>query len=98
VATGRGRWIKDIYDLVREHLGLAPNPAVKIVPVGSDDVREVVPDPSSAVETLGWTPKVDFRTMMQRMLEWFDAHGVTEIHSHLVHDRRDGQQVSHAAG
>jgi nucleoside-diphosphate-sugar epimerase len=98
VATGRGRSIKDIYDLVREHLGLAPNPAVKIVPVGSDDVREVVPDPSSAVEMLGWTPKVDFRTTMQRMLEWYDAHGVTEIHSHLAHDGRDGQQVSHAAG
>jgi UDP-glucose 4-epimerase len=98
VATGRGRSIKDIYDLVREHLGLAPDPAVKIVPVGSDDVRDMVPDPSSAVEKLGWTPKVDFRTTMQRMLEWYDAHGVTDIHSHLVHDSSNRQQVSHATG
>src|SRR5262249_46762610 len=98
VATGRGRSIKQIYDLVREHLGLAADPAVKIVPVGSDDLREVVPDPSSAVEKLGWNPKVDFRTTMQRMLEWYDAHGVTDIHSHLVHDSGDRQQVFHAAG
>ena len=46
VATGRGRSIKEIYDVVRKHLGLAPDPVVKIVPVGSDDVRELVPDPT----------------------------------------------------
>jgi UDP-glucose 4-epimerase len=96
VATGRGRSIKEIYDLVRNHLGFAPDPAVKIVPVGSDDVREIVPDPTSAMVKLGWKPKVDFRTTMQRVLEWYDAHGVNEIHSHLVH-RGSQRQVSHAA-
>jgi UDP-glucose 4-epimerase len=95
VATGRGRSIKEIYDLVRKHLGLAPDPAVKIVPVGSDDVREIVPDPTSAMEKLGWKPRVDFRTTMQRVLEWYDAHGVNEIHSHLVH-RGSRQVLSHA--
>ena len=99
VATGRGRAIKEIYDVVREHLGLAPDPVVKIVPVGGDDVREVVPDPTGALEKLGWAPKVDFRTTMQRVLEWYDAHGVNEVHSHLVHEGDDRQRrVSHAAG
>ena len=88
VATGRGHSIKEIYDLVRRHLGLAPDPAVKIVPVGSDDVRAVVPDPTRRNGALGWRPKVDFRTTIQRMLDWYDAHGVNDIHSHLVHRRR----------
>jgi hypothetical protein len=53
---------------------------------------------TGAVEKLGWAPKVDFRTTMQRVLEWYDAHGVNEVHSHLVHDGGDRQrQVSHAA-
>jgi UDP-glucose 4-epimerase len=98
VATGRGRSIKDVYDLVRKHLGLPPDPAVKIVPTGSDDVREIVPDPTSAIEKLGWNPRVDFRTTMQRVLEWYDAHGVTDISSHLIHHSGGPQRASHAAG
>jgi UDP-glucose 4-epimerase len=93
VATGHGHSIKEVYGLVREHLGLPPDPAVKIVPIATDDVREVVPDPSSTTERLGWKPKIDFKTTMQRMLQWYDAHGVTDIYSHLADRTGKHQQA-----
>jgi UDP-glucose 4-epimerase len=83
VSSGEGRSIKDVYDLVRAHLGLPPDPAVKVVPVGDDDVPAVVPDPSMTTKVLGWKAKVGFSETMTRMLSWYDAHGVSDVYSHL---------------
>lgn len=83
VSSGEGRSIKDVYDAVRVHLGLPPDPAVKVVPVGDDDVPAVVPDPSVTFETLKWKARVPFGETMTRMLSWYDAHGVSDVYSHL---------------
>ncbi len=84
VSSGEGRSIKDVYDFVRAHLGLPPDPTVKVVPVGDDDVPTVVPDPSQTTITLGWKAKVAFSKTMRRMLSWYDAHGVSDVYSHLA--------------
>jgi UDP-glucose 4-epimerase len=83
VSSGEGRSIKDVYDSVRAHLGLPADPAVKIVPVGDDDVPAVVPDSSMTTKVLGWKSEVAFSETMTRMLSWYDAHGVSEVYSHL---------------
>lgn len=83
VSSGEGRSIKDVYDSVRRHLGLPPDPAVKVVPVGDDDVPAVVPDPSATTGVLGWRARVPFPETMTRMLSWYDAHGVSDVYSHL---------------
>lgn len=84
VSSGEGRSIKDVYDAVRDHLGLSPDPDVMVVPVGDDDVPAVVPDPSMTTRTLGWKAKIGFPETMQRMLSWYDAHGVSDVYSHLA--------------
>ena len=84
VSSGEGRSIKAVYDAVRAHLGLPPDPAVKVVPVGDDDVPAVVPDPSMTTRVLGWKAKVGFAETMERMLSWYDAHGVSDVYSHLA--------------
>jgi nucleoside-diphosphate-sugar epimerase len=84
VSSGEGCSIKDVYDSVRAHLGLPPDPAVKVVPVGDDDVPAVVPDPSMTAKILGWKAKVAFPEVMRRMLSWYDAHGVSDVYSHLT--------------
>lgn len=83
VSSGEGRSIKDVYTSVRSHLGLPPDPGVKVVPVGDDDVPAVVPDPSATTRVLGWKAKVAFPETMTRMLSWYDAHGVSDVYSHL---------------
>jgi UDP-glucose 4-epimerase len=84
VSSGEGRSIKNVYDAVRAHLGLPSDPAVKVVPVGDDDVPAVVPDPSMTTRVLGWKAKVEFPETINRLLSWYDAHGVTDVYSHLL--------------
>ena len=82
VSTGEGRSIKDVFDGVADHLGVAPPPP-PITPPGEDDVRAVVLDPSGAAAAFGWTAKRDFDETLRRMLAWYDVHGVTAIFAHL---------------
>jgi len=87
VSSGEGHSIRDVYDAVRAHLQLPPDPGVKVVPVGDDDVPAVVPDPSRTTSDLGWTAKVSFGETIRRMLLWYDAHGVSDVYSHLAAGR-----------
>jgi nucleoside-diphosphate-sugar epimerase len=84
VSSGTGHSIQEIYDLVRSHLGLAADPDVKVVPVGDDDVPSVVPDPSRTRSAFGWEAKVPFDATIRRLLAWYDAHGVSDVYSHLA--------------
>ncbi|WP_166305681.1 NAD-dependent epimerase/dehydratase family protein [Bradyrhizobium sp. 2S1] len=84
VSSGIGHSIKEIYDLVRSHLGLPADPDVKVVPVGDDDVPSVVPDPSRTRAVLGWQAKVPFDETIRRLLAWYDAYGVSDVYSHLA--------------
>lgn len=79
VSSGEGHTIAEIYHLVRTHLNLPPDPEVKSVPVGEDDVAAVVPDPRLTERVLGWRAKVSFSETIERMLSWYDTHGVTDI-------------------
>jgi UDP-glucose 4-epimerase len=83
VSTGTGHAIREIFDLVVEHLGVkldAPPPEVE---PGPDDVPAVVLDPSWTKKALGWSAAHDFKAIVRRMLAWYDRHGVTAIFSHL---------------
>ena len=33
---------------------------------------------------LGWEARIGFADTIRRMLQWYDAHGVSEIYSHLA--------------
>lgn len=83
VSTGEGRSIKQVFDAVVRYLGITP-PEVPIVPPGVDDVPAVVLDPAETTRALGWRAQVSFEETIQRQLRWYDAHGVTDVHSHLA--------------
>ena len=83
ISTGEQISIHQIFKAVCKHLNLDPNQTVPIVPVGPDDVSDVVLDPSKAMEDFGWKPSVTFDEMMNRILTWYDEYGVTDIYSHL---------------
>ena len=87
VSSGIGHSIQEIYDLVRSHLGLTADPDVKVVPVGDDDVPSVVPDPSKTRNVLGWQANVPFKETIRRLLAWYDAHGVSDVYSHLAEQK-----------
>jgi nucleoside-diphosphate-sugar epimerase len=84
VSTGVGASIKDVFDAVAAYLGATPKEPVPVVPPGADDVPAVVLDPSRTLAVLGWEAKIGFADTIRRMLQWYDAHGVSEIYSHLA--------------
>jgi nucleoside-diphosphate-sugar epimerase len=43
----------------------------------------VVLDPSATERAFGWKAAVGFADMIRRQLDWYVAHGVSAIHSHL---------------
>jgi UDP-glucose 4-epimerase len=90
VSTGTGHTIKEIFDLVAAHLGINLDAPVPEVEPGPDDVPAVVLDPTKTQQFLGWRAKHDFKAIIQRMLAWYDLHGVTAIFSHLKVPAGDG--------
>ena len=68
---------------VAAYLDRRPKEPVPVVPVGADDVPAMVLDPSLTQKAFGWRAKVTFRELMRAQLDWYAAHGVSEIHSHL---------------
>jgi UDP-glucose 4-epimerase len=83
VSTGTGHTIKEIFEVVVDHLGITLSEPVPEVDPGPDDVPAVVLDPSETIETFGWRPRYSFEQTIRRMLAWYDEHGVTAIYSHL---------------
>jgi len=82
LGTGEAHSVKEIYEIVREHLGLAPD-SVRVEPVGADDVAVMVLNSSETENAFGWHPLHSFRETIKRQLTWYDRHGVTAIFSHL---------------
>lgn len=82
VSTGTGHTVKEIFDIVVEHLGVTVEEPDEVDP-GPDDVPAVVLDASQTMAAFGWKPRYGFRETIRRMLNWYDAHGVTAIYSHL---------------
>ncbi len=84
VSTGTGHSIKEIFDIVVEHLGVTLKEPVPEVEPGADDVAAVVLDPAQTIAAFGWRPVHSFEQTIRRMLTWYDRHGVTAIYSHLA--------------
>ena len=83
VSTGSGHTIKEIFDIIVDHLGVTCSTPVLEIDPDADDVPAVVLDPSVTISTFGWRPRFAFEETIRRMLTWYDAHGVTAGYSHL---------------
>lgn len=82
IGSGEVHSIKEIFDLVCTHLGLGPQD-VPIVPPAADDVPVVALDTSQTLSAFGWKAQFSFAQTIERQLDWYDAHGVTDVFSHL---------------
>jgi nucleoside-diphosphate-sugar epimerase len=82
VASGEAHSISEIFRIVAEHVG-KPEASAPVQPIAADDVAVVSLDPSATERSFGWRASVSFRDTVRRQLEWYDRHGVTDVHSHL---------------
>ncbi|MGH8542595.1 MAG: NAD-dependent epimerase/dehydratase family protein [Gammaproteobacteria bacterium] len=84
VSSGEGHTIGEVFEEVAAYLGIALGAPVPVVPAGPDDVPVVVLDPCVTEAKLGWKARIGFRDTLRRQLEWYDRHGVSDVHSHLA--------------
>lgn len=82
LASGEVHSIKEIFDLVTEYLALGAV-EVPVVPPAADDVPVVSLDASGTHSAFGWKARIGFAETIRRQLAWYDAHGVTDVFSHL---------------
>lgn len=83
VSTGTGHSIRDIFRRVSIGVGTDPEADVPEVDPGADDVAAVVLDPAKTISAFKWRPRYSFNEIIDRMVAWYDKHGVTAIYSHL---------------
>lgn len=83
VSTGVGNSIQEIFDSVKNHLRRPEIQPASVFEPGPDDIKEVVLDPALTNLAFNWEPKYPFESVIGRMLEWYDNHGVTDIYSHI---------------
>lgn len=83
LGPGRGHSIKDVLVAVAAALGRPVPDPIDIRPVGADDIETVVLDPSATTAAFGWQAQVPFENAIAEMVRWYDAHGISAIHTHL---------------
>jgi nucleoside-diphosphate-sugar epimerase len=83
VSTGVGNSIQEIFDSVKNHLNRPELQPASVFEPGPDDIKEVVLDPSLTNLAFNWEPKYPFESVIRRMLEWYNEHGITDIYSHI---------------
>ena len=83
-SNGIGVSIKDIYDETARILELKEVKEAPIKEVGSDDVREVVLDPSHTKTILGWEAKESFNQSLKNLFTWYDQYGINNVYSHVL--------------
>lgn len=82
LASGEAHSIKEIFDIVSAHVGVSM-PDVPIVAPAADDVPVMTLDASVTMRDFGWRLTIGFEETIARQLRWYDAHGVSDVFSHL---------------
>ncbi|MEM6532634.1 MAG: GDP-mannose 4,6-dehydratase [Myxococcota bacterium] len=93
VATGKMHSVREFCRLSFERVGLDYEQHVEVDPkyFRPTEVDQLLGDPTKARERLGWSPKVTFETMIEKMVD-HDMEVVrrqVEGHRPLVHERRN---------
>lgn len=83
LGPGEGYSIKDVLIAVAAATKMPVPDPIDIRPVGTDDVETVVLDPSATHKAFGWRANVGFNDAIADMVRWYDAHGISAIHTHL---------------
>lgn len=82
LASGEAHSIKEIFDIVTDYLGLGTK-EVPVIPPAADDVPVVSLDASETQRVFSWKAQIGFADTIRRQLAWYDAHGITDVFSHL---------------
>jgi GDPmannose 4,6-dehydratase len=86
ISTGVAHSVRDLVDTAFAHAGLDPDKHVKLDPafLRPAEVEHLIGDCTKATQQLGWKPEVDFRGLVQMMVD-ADVARLTARPDHLPH-------------
>lgn len=82
-STGRDIAIKELYDAVVEGMQLNAYPEPEIRPLGPDDARTILLDPSKTFKDFGAVDFTPLSTFMPEAIAYYKKHGVFGEYTHL---------------
>lgn len=88
-STGRDVAIKELYDAVVEAMSLNQYPEPEVRPLGSDDARTILLDPTRTFEDFGDLSFTPLRDTVRAAVAYYRAFGVAGGYTHLAHSDAD---------
>jgi UDP-glucose 4-epimerase len=82
VGSGRDVAIAEVYEQVREAMGLG-HEDIAVNQRGEDDAYTILIDPSLTEQEFGWTAETNTREGIAAAVAWYGEHGVTNTFTHL---------------
>jgi nucleoside-diphosphate-sugar epimerase len=85
-STGKDIAIKELYDAVVAGMQLNSYPQPEIRPLGPDDARTILLDPSKTFKDFGEVKFTPLATFIPKAIEYYKEHGVFGEYTHLRFD------------
>lgn len=82
LSSGREITIEDLHHLMARKMGV-DTPRYEVVDPGSDEVLTLLLDPTETQRAFGWSADTELEHGLDRIIAWYDAHGVEQTYSHL---------------
>jgi nucleoside-diphosphate-sugar epimerase len=89
VSSGKDVTIKEIYDRMVERMKPDPKPEADVIRPGEDDVSSLLLDPSETERKFNWKARVPLEEGLDRLIAWYDEHGVEASYTHLSLGKKD---------
>ncbi len=83
ISTGSDYSIKELFDATVKALNVKLDKPVEVKPRGADDVYTILLDPSKTKAHFGWSPETHLETGIQKAIDWYKVHGITQTFTHL---------------
>lgn len=88
VSFGKGYSIKEILMSIAKRMKIDLDESVEVFPPGKDDVPSLLLDSTETERAFGWKARIPFDEGIDRLISWYEAHGVEESYTHLQINRR----------
>tara|TARA_Y100001968_G_C19442504_1_gene763357 strand:- start:2815 stop:3762 length:948 start_codon:yes stop_codon:yes gene_type:complete len=83
-STGEGVSMKLLHNTIAKIIGITNFEDPPIVPVGKDDIKEVVLDPSLTYKELGWKSTTSLEKDLEKLINWYQKSGIDSVYSHVI--------------
>ena len=84
ISSGSDYSIKELFDETLSALRINLERPVEVRPRSPDDAYTILLDPARTTADFGWRISTPLKTGVQRAIDWYKVHGITQTFTHLT--------------